>query len=288
MVMGGDAVSRLHVSRGCWVPELKGRTVIVTGAGRLRSIGRAVALEFARQGTNVVLTGTGRHPDTFPAEEREIGWRDIESVADEIRGFGAEALPLVVDVSDPEAVQAMVDRAVDRFGSVDVLINNAAAGRGGDRVKVVDLPLSEWRKVFRINVEGTLLASQAVARRLIAQGRGGCIVNIASMISRMAPPATAAYSASKSAVSTFSRIMALELAEHRIRVNAVLPGAIDTARVADIEDAARWASVVKSITPLGHAGSGMEIAYFCVYLCSDMAAWITGQDLAVDGGATWR
>jgi hypothetical protein len=98
-----ELVRRARVSRGAWAPELKGKTAIVTGAGRLRSIGRPVALELARQGVNVVLTGTGRPPERFPPDERQIGWRDVESVADEVRAAGAGALALVSDVRDPAA-----------------------------------------------------------------------------------------------------------------------------------------------------------------------------------------
>src|SRR5947208_1561850 len=129
-----EFVERALVSRGVWAPELKGKTAIVTGAGRLRSIGRPIALELARQGVNVVLTGTGRSPDRFPPDEQAIGWRDIESVADEVRQIGTVALPLVSDISDPAAVDAMVQQSLDRFGSIDILVNNAGAARGADRV----------------------------------------------------------------------------------------------------------------------------------------------------------
>ena len=106
--MTDDYVTRAHVSRGVWAPELQGRTAIVTGAGRLRSIGRAICLELARQGVNVVLTGTGRDPSRYPPEEQEIGWRDIESVAEEIRQAGAQALPLISDVADPGAFATLI------------------------------------------------------------------------------------------------------------------------------------------------------------------------------------
>src|SRR5215210_2629312 len=97
-------VERALGSRGTWAPELKGKTAIVTGAGRLRSIGRPIALELARQGMNVVLTGTGRSPDRYPPDEQEVGWRDIESVADEVRECGTEAVTLVSDIGRPEDV----------------------------------------------------------------------------------------------------------------------------------------------------------------------------------------
>ena len=282
-----EFVGRALVSRGAWAPELKGRTAIVTGAGRLRSIGRPVALELARQGVNVVLTGTGRPPDRYPPDEQEINWRDIESVADEVRATGAEALAFVSDVRDPDAVEEMVQRAVAEFGRLDILVNNAGAARGDDRVPVVDLTVETWRTVIDVNLTGTFLASRAAARRMIEQGHGGCIINISSIASRLAGASAAAYSASKAGINALSHALALELAEHRIRVNAVLPGVIETARMDDLGREERWKATLRRI-PLGTAGNGMEIAYLCTYLCSDMGAWITGQDLTVDGGMTWH
>jgi 3-oxoacyl-[acyl-carrier protein] reductase/meso-butanediol dehydrogenase/(S,S)-butanediol dehydrogenase/diacetyl reductase len=282
-----EFVERALLSRGVWAPELKGKTAIVTGAGRLRSIGRPVALELARQGVNIVLTGTGRSPDSYPPDEREIGWRDIESVADEVRAAGVESLTLVSDVSDPEAVEAMVRQTVERFGRLDILVNNAGAARGDDRVPVVDLAIDTWRKVIDVNLTGTFLASRAAARTMIAQGQGGCIINISSIASRVAGASAAAYSASKAGINALSHALALELAPHRIRVNAVLPGVIETARMDDLGREERWRATLQRI-PLGTACNGMEIAYLCTYLCSEMGAWITGQDLTVDGGMTWH
>src|SRR5437763_6733774 len=131
--MDNEFVARARTSRGRWAPELAGRTAIVTGAGRLRSIGRSVALELARQGVNLVLTGTGRSPESYPPEEKEIGWRDIASVAEEAEALGVGALTCVSDASQPGAADDLVRQAVDRFGRVDILVNNAGAARGGDR-----------------------------------------------------------------------------------------------------------------------------------------------------------
>ena len=119
--------------------ELDGKVAIVTGAGRLRGIGRAAAVELARLGADVVVTGTGRSPDSFPPDEQAIGWRDIESVADQIREQGRRPLPLIADVSSEESVRSMVERTIEEFGRVDILINNAAYARGPDRVPILEL-----------------------------------------------------------------------------------------------------------------------------------------------------
>jgi 3-oxoacyl-[acyl-carrier protein] reductase len=288
--MTSEFVQRALVSRSVWAPELKGKTAIVTGAGRLRSIGRPVALELARQGVNIVLTGTGRAPEHYPQDEKDVGWRDIESVADEIRAAGAQAgaLALVSDVSDPAAVAETVDKAVERFGSVDILVNNAGAARAGDRIPLVDLPLDEWERVMRVNLTGAFLMAQAAARRMIAQAKGGSIINISSIASRLAPAEVGVYSTSKAGLNALSHAMAMELAPHKIRVNSVLPGIIETARMDDLGRGEVWQDFIDSRIPLGVPGNGMEIAYMCAFLCSDMGAWITGQDMAVDGGTTWR
>ena len=288
--MTSEFVARALVSRSVWAPELKGKTAIVTGAGRLRSIGRPVALELARQGVNIVLTGTGRDPAHYPPDETAVGWRDIESVAAEVRAAGAQAgaLALVSDVSNPAAVARTVEQAVERFGSVDILVNNAGAARAGDRIALVDLPLEEWERVIRVNLTGSFLMAQAAARQMIGQGRGGVIINISSIAARLAPAEVGVYSASKAGLNAMSHALAMELAPHKIRVNAVLPGIIETARMDDLGRGEVWQDFIDSRIPLGVPGNGMEIAYMCAFLCSDMGAWITGQDLTVDGGTTWR
>lgn len=223
MVAAQEFVDRLQRSRGAWAPELRGKVAIVTGAGRLRSIGRPIALELARQGVNVVLTGTGRDPKRYPPDEQEVGWRDIESVADEVRGCGAEAVTLVSDVSRPEDVDTMVQTALYRFGRIDILVNNAGAARGPDRVPVLELPFEEWLKVINVNLNGSFLAAKEVAQAMVDQGEGGSIINVSSIASKIAGASTAAYSSSKAGLNALSRAMALELAPQRIRVNAVCP-----------------------------------------------------------------
>src|SRR6202011_4537408 len=152
--------------------ELTGKVAIVTGAGRMRSIGRPIAKALAHAGAAVVITGTGRRPEDYPADEQAAGWRDIESVAGEVRELGAACLPIVSDVRDPKAVDQLVEQTCAAFGRIDIVINNASAARGPDRVPVIDLPFDVWRRVFAINVDGTFLLSRAAAHRMIVQGDG--------------------------------------------------------------------------------------------------------------------
>lgn len=266
--------------------ELEGKVAIVTGAGRMRSIGRPIAVKLAEAGADVVLTGTGRAPENYPDAEKQAGWGDIESVAEECREHGVKVLARVSDVCDESANQALVEETVRELGRVDVLVNNAGAARGNDRQAVVDLPYEEWRKVLVTNLDGTFLLSKTFARQLISQGEGGSIVNISSIASKLAGANTAAYASSKAGINALTRSMSLELGQHQIRVNAICPGVIDTYRMDDLGRGDAWQKVLQSI-PLGRAGDGSECAEMALFLVSERGAWLTGQAINVDGGHVW-
>jgi 3-oxoacyl-[acyl-carrier protein] reductase/meso-butanediol dehydrogenase/(S,S)-butanediol dehydrogenase/diacetyl reductase len=263
---------------------LDGKVAVVTGAGRLRSIGRPIAVALARAGCDIVLTGTGRDPAHYPDDEKEVGWRDIGSVADEVEAEGRRALPVVSDVADPDAVEQLVATTVAELGRVDIVVNNAGAARGSDRVPVVDLAVDDWLKVINVNLNGTFLMSKYFGRHLIEQGEGGSIVNISSIAGKMLPPNTAAYASSKAGIQALTASMAVEMGPHRVRVNAICPGIIDTYRMDDIGRGETWDKMIASRIPLGRAGTGDDIAHQVVYLCSDQGDWITGQSYTVDGG----
>jgi 3-oxoacyl-[acyl-carrier protein] reductase len=265
------------------ITGLEGKVAVVTGAGRMRSIGRPIAVELARAGCDVVLTGTGRPPERYPADEQAAGWRDIDSVADEIRALGRTAMPVVSSVTDAGAVDQLVADTIERFGRVDIVVNNAGAARGEDRVPVVELDIDVWRNVIDVNLHGTFLMSRAFGRSFIDQGNGGSIVNISSVGGKMMAANTAAYSASKAGIHALTSAMASEMGRYGVRVNAVCPGVIDTYRLDDIGRGERWQQTLARI-PLGRAGSGEDIANMVVYLCSEQGSWITGQLYTVDGG----
>jgi 3-oxoacyl-[acyl-carrier protein] reductase len=269
---------------GLTLTGLEGKVAVVTGAGRMRSIGRPIAVELARAGCDVVLTGTGRPPEQYPDDEKEAGWRDIEAVADEVRALGRRSLPLVSDVSDPAAVEALAERVVDEMGRVDIVVNNAGAARGADRVPVIDLDPELWHHVIDVNLHGTFYMSRAFGRRLVDQGSGGSILNISSVAGKMMAARTAAYSASKAAIHALTCAMAQELGPDGIRVNAVCPGIIDTFRMDDVGRGEAWDDLIARMVPLGRAGMGEDIAWMVAYLCSEQGSWITGQLYTVDGG----
>ena len=185
--------------------KLDDKVAIVTGAGRMRGIGHATALAFAREGANVVITGTGRGPKTFPPDEKAVGWRDIDSVAEEIMALGRSALPVVVDVTKVDQVQNMVDRALADLGRIDFLVNNASAPRLAAWAPLVELSEEAWRKVIDVKLTGAFLCTKAVTEVLLRQGQGGSIVNVITVEAKVSRPNDLAYATASGALYTFTK-----------------------------------------------------------------------------------
>ena len=263
--------------------ELNGKVGIVSGAGRLRGIGRATAVALARLGADVVVTGTGRDPSTLPPDEKAVGWQDVESTARQVRALGRRALPLVLDVTKPEQVEEMVARAVQELGRIDILINNAAYPRGADRVPTVDLESDIFQKVMDVKVLGTYLCTRAVARHLIKQGQGGKIVNVASGAGKSGASDALAYTAANFAQVGMTQSLARELGPYGINVNCVCPGWVDTSRIDELKRSGQWQDLVRSI-PIGRFGTDDEVGAFIAYLCTEATSWIHGQSINIDGG----
>jgi 3-oxoacyl-[acyl-carrier protein] reductase/meso-butanediol dehydrogenase/(S,S)-butanediol dehydrogenase/diacetyl reductase len=264
--------------------ELEGKVAIVTGAGRLRGIGRATAVALARKGCDVAVTGTGRAPAAFPEDERRVGWRDVYSVAEQVQAQGRRALPLAVDVTNSAQVRAMVEQALAAFGRVDILVNNAAYPRGPDRVPIIELDEAVFRRVLEVKVVGTFLCTQAVAPAFIRQGTGGRIINLSSTMGKRGQANAAAYAAANAAIHLFTQSAARELAPHGITVNTVCPGLTDTSRMDDLGREERWEDAQHSI-PLGRAATDDEVGEFIALLCTDACSYITGQALNFNGGS---
>jgi 3-oxoacyl-[acyl-carrier protein] reductase len=261
---------------------LDGRVALVTGAGRLRGIGRATAVALADMGADVVVTGTGRDPSTFPEDEKQVGWRDVESTAEHIRAHGRRALTWVGDISRAEEVQRLVDRIMQVFGRLDILVNNAAYPRGNDRVPVLELDEAIWRKVLEIKLTGAFLLCKCIVP-IMMQQRWGRIINLSSVAGKRGVPNTAAYCTANFGIQGFTQALAMEVARHGITVNAVCPGTIDTARMDVLGRGETWQRQVESI-PMGRAASDEEVAGLIAFLCSPAAAYMTGQSINIDGG----
>ena len=264
--------------------ELSGKVAIVTGAGRRRGIGRGTANVLARMGANVVVTGTGRDPDTFPDDEKETGWHDIKSTAEEVEAHGVRALPLVVNVADEDDVQRMIGATLAEFGRIDIIVNNAAAPYGDDRVAVVDLPTDVFKKVIDVKLMGTFLCSKAAASQMVKQGEGGRIVNLSSAMGKSGQANASAYNAANFAVDGFTQALAKELAKHNITANCVCPGLTDTARMDPMRRSGGMDARLSGI-PMGRLGTDNEVGELIGFLCSPKAGYITGQAININGGS---
>ena len=264
--------------------ELEGKVALVTGAGRLRGIGRAAAVALARLGADVAVSGTGRDPATFPADEKAIGWKDVDSVAEQIRAQGSRALALRFDVSDLDETRAAVERIVSELGRIDILINNAAIARGEDRTPVPDLDPDLFQRVVDVKVRGTFVCTQAVIRQIYAQDEGGKIVNIASVAGKRGSPHTLAYNAANFAMIGMTQSMAREFGPRGVNVNCVCPGAVATSRMDDVSPDNR-PQRTRPGDPVSRWGSDDEVGDFIAYLCTESASWIHGQSINQDGGA---
>jgi len=254
--------------------KLHGKVAIVTGGAQ--GMGRAIALRYAQEGAAVVVADL----------KQDVARR----VADEIAAAGGQAAAVAVDVRDRARVQTMVDSATEAFGSLDVLVNNAGVGK---IIPFLETTEADWDFIFDVNCKGLLWCSQAAARVMIDQGRGGKIINLASEAGRRGAPFILAYAASKACVISMTQSMALALAPHKINVNAIAPGVVDTpfwdqldaqlAKLHNLPPGEPKRRKVASI-PLGRIEQPEDVTGVAVLLASSDSDYITQQCFNVDGG----
>jgi NAD(P)-dependent dehydrogenase (short-subunit alcohol dehydrogenase family) len=276
---------------------LKGKVALVTGAGGMKGVGRAIAQKFARLGVDLALSDVRLDPADLHPNQVRTGWRGLEAVAEEARALGVRCLAIPADLSDRGSIEALVGEAVAHFGHIDILVNNARAIMGRDRVPVTELDEEVWQHFLAINLTAPFILTKLVAREMIRRGQGGRIINIGSDTSKRATALGAAYGATKQGLVALTQASAQDLAPYGITVNCPCPGNINTDRLSYWERAQAEARGVSyeefragiiaqgtANTPLGRIAEPEDVANLVAFLASDEAAFITGQAYNVNGG----
>jgi glucose 1-dehydrogenase len=245
--------------------RLKDKVAVITGAGS--GNGRGIALRLAEEGARVVVA--------------DVNLTGANETAAMIEADGGTALAVPADVSQRAQVEAMVQATTQRFGQVDILVNNAGVET---LIPLLDLAEAEWERVLAVNLKGPFLCTQAAAREMVKAGRGGKIVNIASINSAISLAHQAHYVASKGGLLMLTKAMAVDLAPYNINVNAVGPGVIETAMTANSLSNPARVEMFMSRIPLKRIGQPRDVANAVLFLASDEADYITGTILYVDGG----
>ena len=245
--------------------KLSGKVALITGASK--GIGKGIALRYAQEGASVVLAS--RSMDLLA---KNVG---------EIQKEGGKALAMEVDVKSYESVSAMVEKAVEHFGRLDIMVNNAGISMA---CPSEDLNPADWQRALDTDLSGLFYGSQCAARKMIPQG-GGCIINITSVYGLVAAPGRAAYCASKAACNMLTKVLAIEWAKKNIRVNAIAPGYFRTELVQGVIDKGMLPlGAIEKRTPLGRIGEVQDLLPLAVYLASDESRYMTGSVINIDGG----
>ena len=254
--------------------SLEGKTAIVTGGGT--GIGKSIAIEFARAGADVGLCS------------RKL--EHLEPVAKAIHDLGRRSFAMVVDVRQEEQVKAVVERAVQEFGRLDIMVNNAGASF---RAKPEDISINGWNTVVGINLNGVFLGCKWAGKQMMQQKTGGVIINISSIAGVYGSTMMSHYGAAKAAVITLTRELGVAWGRKGIRVNGIAPGPVETEGYLDVlhktdPEAKKTYDAVAARVGMGRWGKVEEIAYPAVFLASDAASWMTGETIVIDGGPSPR
>lgn len=248
---------------------LTGKVAVVTGGSQ--GVGKGIALGLARAGASMVIAA------------RTV--KDIEAVATEIRALNGRALPVPVDVRRSDQVSEMVQKAINEFGGIDILVNNVGGSSGDNfhRSQTLDMSEKDWDETITLNLKTVFLCSKAVAQVMIEQKKKGSIINITSVAGQTASPGSPAYGAAKAGVTQLTQTLAVEWAPHNIRVNAIALGAVDVPRLRPGRTPERLTRLLSGI-PLGRIGQPEDVAGTAIYLASDASNYVTGAVVMVSGG----
>lgn len=271
--------------------RFEGQTVVVTGSGRERGLGQAILQRFVDEGANCVVSDLGRPAELM--DTTDIGTTDeMERVADDLRQRGAKVAVIRCDVRASADCDRLIAEAADRFGRVDVLVNNA--GIGYIMKPLLETSDAEWGAVIGVNLTGAFYCTRAAARQMISQGGGGRIINIASQAAKSGFPHMAGYTSSKHGMVGLTRSNAIELGRHGITVNAVCPNHVTTglgarqneyfSKLLGFASVEAYLENMTQKNPLGRPGLASDTAGACAWLASEDASYVTGEALNVSGG----
>jgi NAD(P)-dependent dehydrogenase (short-subunit alcohol dehydrogenase family) len=271
--------------------NLSGKTAVVTGSGRDKGLGQGIARRLAESGCNVVITDIG-HSDQHLPEDMVGTSNEMQGIAESIAADAdVKAIAVACDVRDEDQVESLFEQTHAEFGRIDILVNNA--GIGYLMKPLIDVTRSEWQAVLDVNLMGSFLTTKHAARRMIAQGHGGRVVNIASQGGKTGFPHLAAYIASKHGMIGLTRTSAIELGAHGITVNAVCPnhvttglGAEQNKYFADYKGLTvdEYLADMRNRNPMGREGQVTDTANVVAFLCSDEAQYVNGDAINVSGG----
>ncbi|MEM9234839.1 MAG: SDR family oxidoreductase [Pseudomonadota bacterium] len=272
--------------------RLDGKTAVITGSGRRKGLGEAIARRLAEEGANIVISDIGESRDAATGSEH-IGTTDeMESISAEMRELGVKASTKTCDVRSLEEVRALAQHAVDTHGSLDVWVNNA--GIGYIMKPLLDVTEDDWRAVIDVNLTGAFFGVKAAAEKMVAQAKGGRIINIASQAAKSGFPHAQAYTSSKHGLVGLARSAAVELGSHGITVNNVCPNHVTTglgawqneyfAKVVGADSVEDYLKAMAARIPMGRPGLPEDTANAVAWLCSDEAQYITAESMNVSGG----
>lgn len=272
--------------------KFAGKTAVITGSGRRGGLGEAIALRLAKDGANIVISDIGAPRDAATGAEHIGSTDEMESIADEIRGLGVEASTCVCDVRSLEEVRKLAKHAADTHGSLDIWVNNA--GIGYIMKPLLDVTEDDWRAVIDVNLSGSFFGVKSAAEIMVAQGKGGRIINIASQAAKSGFPHAQAYTSSKHGLVGLARSAAVELGAHKITVNNVCPNHVTTAlgawqneyfaEVTGADSVEEYLKAMAARIPMGRPGLPEDTANAVAFLCSDEAQYITAESMNVSGG----
>ncbi|MHB8286553.1 MAG: SDR family NAD(P)-dependent oxidoreductase [Caulobacteraceae bacterium] len=271
--------------------SLSGKVAVITGSGRRGGLGEAIALKLAADGASIVLSDVGRSRDAATPDSMIGGSSEMQSIADDIKALGGAVSTFDCDLRSWDEVHALADHAVTTHGSLDIWVNNA--GIGYIMKPMMEVTPGDWQAVIDVNLTGAFYGLRAAAEKMIAQGKGGRIVNIASQAAKSGFPCAQAYTASKHGLVGLARSAAVELGEHAITVNNVCPNHVTTGLGAWQNEyfAKRAGKTLEQYMadmagriPMGRPGLPQDTANAVAFLCQDASGYITAESMNVSGG----